>query len=70
MVRRHHSRSYKVAFDKIEKIGFKALKTAEDGIKEIFYKLESGNLAKTKDTITLDWYQSLLEEDKNILDCK
>lgn len=64
------SRSYKVAFDKIEKIGFKALKTAEDGIKEIFYKLESGNLAKTKDTITLDWYQSLLEEDKNILDCK
>lgn len=64
------NRSYRVAFDKIEKIGFKALKTAEDGIKEIFQKLESGCLKKTKNTITLEWYQSLLKKDKNILDYK
>ncbi len=52
-------RSYNVAFSKIESLGYKAEMIAEDGIKEILEKLESGELEKTLDTITLDWYQEI-----------
>ena len=45
-------RSYNVSFDKIESIGYKAEKVAEDGVKEILLKLEDGGLVKTLDTIT------------------
>jgi len=52
-------RSYNVSFSKIEALGYKAEMIAEDGIKEILEKLESKELEKTLDTITLDWYQEL-----------
>ena len=32
---------------------------AEDGVKEIIQKLESGEIDKTIQTITLDWYIEL-----------
>ncbi len=59
-------RSYRVSFDKIESLGYKAEKIAEDGIKEILEKLESGELEKTVKTITLDWYNELAEWHKRI----
>lgn len=54
-------RSYRVAFDKIEALGWKADKTAVDGVNEIVEALETGTLEKTIDTITLDWYKALVE---------
>ena len=59
-------RSYRVSFDKIESLGYKATKTAEDGVKEILTKLEDGSLTKSADTITLDWYMKLTEWHKRI----
>lgn len=52
-------RSYRVSFDKIEATGWKAKRTAMDGVAEVVAALESGSLAKTTETITLDWYKSL-----------
>ena len=52
-------RSYRVAFDKIEALGFRAEKTAEDGVTEICEALEAGTVDKTIQTITLDWYREL-----------
>lgn len=60
------NRSYRVSFNKIESLGYKALKTAEDGVIEIVKKLESGELEKTLDTITLDWYTHIIEWHKKI----
>lgn len=53
-------RSYRVSFDKIEKLGFKAEKVAEDGVIEILEKLEQGTLKLTDKTITLQWYKNLV----------
>jgi len=52
-------RSYRVGFDKIEALGYKAKLTAADGVKEICEALESGKIDKTTETITLDWYKTL-----------
>jgi nucleoside-diphosphate-sugar epimerase len=52
-------RSYKVAFDKIESIGFTAKFGAKEGALEIYEALESGTLQRTPQTITLDWYKEL-----------
>lgn len=54
-------RSYRVNFDKIENLGYKAKFCAEDGVLEILQRLESGSLEKTDKTITLDWYKNLVE---------
>lgn len=61
-------RSYRVAFDKIEALGYKALKTAGDGVAEICEALEAGSVDKTDKTITLTWYQELAKWDKIIRD--
>ncbi|MEO1017649.1 MAG: SDR family oxidoreductase [Pseudomonadota bacterium] len=53
-------RSYRVAFDKIEKVGWKAERTAVDGVSEIVAKLERGELDMTTKTLTLDWYEALI----------
>ena len=53
------TRSYRVAFDKIEALDFRAEKTAEDGVAEICEALEAGTVDKTIQTITLDWYREL-----------
>ena len=52
-------RSYRVAFDKIEALGYKAEKTAADGVAEIHEALEAGMVDKTDKTITLAWYRNL-----------
>jgi len=52
-------RSYRVSFDKIEALGWKAEKTATDGVAEICAALDAGTTAKTTKTITLNWYQEL-----------
>jgi nucleoside-diphosphate-sugar epimerase len=52
-------RSYRVAFNKIEALGYRAEKTAADGVAEICEALESGKVDRTTKTITLEWYQEL-----------
>ena len=52
-------RSYRVGFDKIEALGYRAEHTAEDGVREICGHLEAGTLDKTDRTITLTWYKEL-----------
>jgi len=52
-------RSYRVACDKIEALGWRARYTAHDGALEIFERLESGAVNKTTQTITLEWYKEL-----------
>lgn len=54
-------RSYRVAFERIESLGWKARRLAEDGVHEIVERLETGELEKTPRTITLSWYQQLVE---------
>jgi nucleoside-diphosphate-sugar epimerase len=54
-------RSYRVSFDKIEALGFRANYGAEEGALEVFQALESGRTAKTARTITLAWYKDLVE---------
>lgn len=53
-------RSYRVGFDKIEALGWRAQKRAEDGVTEICERLDAGTLDKTIKTITLDWYKELI----------
>ena len=53
-------RSYRVAFGKIEALGYFAEKTAEDGVAEICEALDAGTVDRTTRTITLDWYKELL----------
>ena len=53
-------RSYRVSFDKIEKtLNWKPKWRAEDGVREIVKKLEAGEIDKTTETITLQWYKEL-----------
>ena len=52
-------RSYRVSFDKIEALGYRAERTAKDGVVEICQALEAGTIDKTIQTITLDWYKEL-----------
>ncbi len=52
-------RSYRVSFDKIERLGWRAAWTAREGALEIFEKLDSGKVDKTSQTITLQWYKEL-----------
>ncbi|SFD92958.1 Nucleoside-diphosphate-sugar epimerase [Thiohalospira halophila DSM 15071] len=54
-------RSYRVAFDKIESLGFKARYVAEDGVREVTRALEEGRTDKTSKTLTLKWYQELVK---------
>lgn len=53
-------RSYRVDFSRIESLGWKARRVAEDGVEEICAKLESGELERTAETITLEWYRDLV----------
>jgi nucleoside-diphosphate-sugar epimerase len=52
-------RSYRVAFDKIEALGWRAEKSASDGVAEIVAALAEGRIDKTTETITLEWYKEL-----------
>ena len=52
-------RSYRVDFDKVESLGWRAQRTAEDGVLDVVQALEDGRTDRTTDTITLDWYKTL-----------
>lgn len=52
-------RSYRVSFDKIEALGYRAELVAEDGVREICEVLEAGKIDKTTETLTLEWYKAL-----------
>ncbi len=52
-------RSYRVAFGKIEALGFRVKWNAIDGVAEICEALARGAVEKTAKTITLDWYRQL-----------
>jgi nucleoside-diphosphate-sugar epimerase len=52
-------RSYNVNFDKIERLGYKAVFGAEDGVREICAALEANTIDRTPETITLEWYKNL-----------
>jgi nucleoside-diphosphate-sugar epimerase len=54
-------RSYRVAFGKVEELGYRATRTAEDGVREICEALEAHLTDKTLRTITLDWYKAIAE---------
>jgi nucleoside-diphosphate-sugar epimerase len=53
-------RSYRVSFEKIEGLGYKAELTAEDGVRDTCRALEAGLVDRTSKTITLDWYKELV----------
>ena len=59
-------RSYRVSFDKIEELGFKAKYKAEDGVTEISNALDKGLIERNTRTITLDWYKELVKWNKII----
>lgn len=61
-------RSYRAGFAKIEALGWKAQRTAKDGVIETCVALESGAVDKTTQTITLDWYKQLADWHKRIKD--
>jgi nucleoside-diphosphate-sugar epimerase len=63
-------RSYRAAFGKIEGLGYKAARTAEDGVRELVEKLEAGAIDRTPETITLDWYRTLVEWHRRIKDAE
>ncbi len=54
-------RSYRVSFDKIERLGWHARWTAADGVEEICERLEAGAIDRTTETITLEWYKNLVQ---------
>src|SRR5919106_920126 len=47
-------RSYRVDFNKMEALGWKAKRAARDGALEIYEKLEAGTIDRTTETITLE----------------
>lgn len=60
-------RSYRVSFRKIQEIlGWSPKMDAEAGSREILHKLKAGDLDKTTDTLTLNWYQELVKWHKII----
>jgi len=55
------NRSYRVKFDKVNKIGFKTKFASKDGAKEIYNALVSGKVTDGLKTITVKWYKHLIE---------
>lgn len=59
-------RSYAVSFDKIEALGYRATRRAEDGVREVWAALDNGTLDRTPQTITLEWYKQLDEWERRV----
>jgi nucleoside-diphosphate-sugar epimerase len=59
-------RSYRVSFNKLERLGYRATRTARDGVEDICAALEAGRVDQTPETITLRWYQELVKWHKII----
>lgn len=55
-------RSYRVSFDKIERVlNWQAKWTAADGAKEIYEALEAGKIPSMEQSVTLKWYRDLVK---------
>jgi nucleoside-diphosphate-sugar epimerase len=64
-------RSYRVDFSKIQNtLSWQPLWDAQKGVEDILSKLLAGSLKKTKETITLDWYQYLESHQDELSDLK
>lgn len=62
-------RSYRVSFEKIEStLDWRPCWSAEDGAREIVLRLQSGELEKTDQTLTLHWYEELAKWHRIISD--
>ena len=59
-------RSYRVAFDKIEALGWRATRSAHEGALEIHERLAAGDTDKTPTTLTLPWYEELVKWHRTI----
>jgi len=59
-------RSYRVSFEKIYSLGYRARYVAEDGVKDLCAALADGKVDRTTKTITLDWYRELTAWHKRI----
>jgi len=57
-------RSYRVNFDKIEKLGFKLDYTPKDAVKEISHALDKGEITDNIKTRTVEWYKHLLNMER------
>lgn len=51
-------RSYRVSFEKLERLGFNRERSIRDGVREVVQAVAKG-LDRTPDTITLDWYKRI-----------
>jgi hypothetical protein len=61
-------RNYNVSFDKIrKKLGYRAMHTPADGVREVYDALKSGLTAPEPHTYTVSWYKQILEA-KALLD--
>ena len=56
------TRSYRVDFSKVSKIGFKTEFTPKEGIKEIYDALKAGAIEDTPETYLIEWYKQLQEK--------
>jgi nucleoside-diphosphate-sugar epimerase len=52
-------RSYQVDCSKIEALGWHATLVAKDGCSEVYERLVRGDIDRTPETITLEWYKEL-----------
>lgn len=52
-------RSYRVSFERIEALGWRAVHDVGEGVRDIVAALADGRLERTPETITLDWYRAL-----------
>jgi nucleoside-diphosphate-sugar epimerase len=52
-------RSYRVDCQKIAALGWRAEYSVQDGALEIFRRLDAGELERTGETMTLEWYREL-----------
>lgn len=64
------TRSYRVSFTKIEKLGIAMKRTPRDTAIEIFQTLQSGAISDIIQTRTIDWYKHLLSKNPEILYAK
>jgi len=64
------TRSYRINFDKITKLGFRAHHTVDEAARELYEALEKGIVQDTMKTRTVEWYKHLIEMDRFISDIK
>jgi len=62
-------RSYRVSFRRArELLGFEALYSVEEGVKQIYHELLLGNLKQDPRWVTVEWYKKILGENPGALE--